>query len=105
MDHVQCANVFPDIGEFRNVAKIGVRLFAISKNISNDDMIVLSKLAELCGQEFPLDLLQWLFLVMPKECRKDCIEEYKKLIVQVEKGEVAVGTLKEAFEEPDAFTE
>jgi hypothetical protein len=79
-------------------------MFAVAKNLTNDDLIVLSKLSELCGEEFPLDVLQWLYILMPVECRKECIEEYKKIIAQVEKGEIEIGTLKEAFGESDALT-
>ena len=99
MNYKQCRNVFPNIEAFRSPARVAARLFALDKNMLPDHVMVLAKLAELCGDQWPLDVLQWLYLIKPAGERQECIDGYKEIISGLEAGEIEIGDLKEAFEE------
>ena len=61
----------------------------------NDHEIVLRKMAEICGSEWPLDLLQWMYLI--NEDRNKLIWQYQAIINDAESGEIEIGTREEAF--------
>jgi hypothetical protein len=95
MNYKQCQFVFPSYDYFCLVARVGHRHRAVDE-IPVDHKVVLASLSELCGEEWPLPLLQWMYLV--NERRGALIKEYKKLIDEIQAGEIEIGTRKEAFE-------
>ena len=81
----QCAADFPNIAEWRDPAKMEARRVYIAKLISEPDALVLKKLADLCGDVWPLDLLGWMFCVHGPYQRREIIKGYKKLIASIQK--------------------
>lgn len=99
MNWQQCRNVFPSYDEFNKYSKVSYRIHAIG-NIPKDHSIILAKMGEICGPEWPLPLLQWMYLI--SDSRLKCISEYSNLIEQAGSGEIEIGTREEAFQKEDS---
>jgi hypothetical protein len=95
VNYLQCRNVFPTLKDFREVGKVGPRLFAVGQ-IDKDDAIILAKLAEVVEMVpvdsapedlsmvvYTLDALQWMYIVADPKERKPAIDGYKKIIEQI----------------------
>ena len=98
MNWKQCRSVFPSYDEFNSYQKVSYRIHAVEL-IPKDHAVVLAKMSEICGPEWPLPLLQWMYLI--SDSRSKCISEYAKLIVQADSGEIEIGTREEAFQEEE----
>jgi hypothetical protein len=95
MNYKQCRNVFPSYDEFRDIRKNLVRLHCVAL-IPKEHLILLSKMSEICGDEWPLDLLQWMYLV--HDDRGGLMHGYCQIIQDAVFGEIEIGTRKESFE-------
>jgi len=90
--------VFPSFEEFNNGKKKNYRDLAVSQiDVKHD--IVLRKMAEICGDEWTLDLLHWMYLVHDQ--RLELILEYRHIIESAVRGEIEIGTREEAFKDAD----
>lgn len=96
MNYQQSRNVFPTYEKFNYAGLLSYRLHAIAK-IPSDHKVVLAKMAEICGDEWPLPLLQWMYLI--NDNRGKTIKEYQELIRQADAGEIEIGTREEALRE------
>ena len=91
----ECRVVFPLFEMYGYAALIGMRM-KMEASIPDDHDIVLRKMAEICGDEWPIDLLRWMYLV--NDTRYECIKAYRKIIEDAATGEIEVGTKEEAFD-------
>lgn len=84
MNWKMCRDVFPDIGAYRDLSKIGLRLRALTK-IPADHRVILAKIAELTeGEEDGLsqDAIEWMYLVTPEKDRTEVIANYLEVIAE-----------------------
>jgi hypothetical protein len=83
MLYKQCQLDFPSYAEWCKPEKMGARRVYIKKLISDYDMIILAKLAELMPENedgYSLALLGWMFCVQGPMQRKETIKGYKEII-------------------------
>lgn len=89
----QCQNVFPNYAEWLKPEKMEARRAFIAKSISKEDAIVLAKLSEFMPDEWPLDLLGWMFCVTDPMQRQEIIKGYKEIIEGFNNGSIKKETV------------
>ena len=84
----QCQNVFPNYAEWQKPEKMLARRHFIKHIISDYDSVILAKLSELLGDEWPLDLLGWMYCCHGPVQRRETIKGYKKMIDGINDGTI-----------------
>ena len=64
------------------------RRFFISKIVSDYDGIILAKISELLGDEWPLDCLGWMYCIHDPAQRRKIIKGYKEIIEGINDGTI-----------------
>ena len=88
MNFMQCRDEFPTFKEFQNISKLRYRLLAIESNITHDHALVMAKLSEMTGSDWPVPVLQWMYLMQDPEKRIETIGGYIGIIRELEIGEL-----------------
>jgi hypothetical protein len=86
--HKQCQADFPTIEDWRDPERMEARRIYIEKLCPHPHRIVLAKLSEYMTDEWPLDVLGWMYCVHPPYQRAEIIKGYKKIIKGINNGTI-----------------